>query len=59
MGYAVTVRGKAPNVFAAVQRGPIELQFFTIRGYEPADSHSTCYVLTADVERFTRTSATS
>jgi hypothetical protein len=51
IGFEVTYRQKAPNLFAAVRRGPIELQFFTMKGYEPANSYSTCYVLTADVDR--------
>lgn len=51
IGFEVTYRQKAPNVFAAVRRGPVELQFFTMKGYEPANSYSTCYVLTADVDR--------
>ena len=51
IGFGVTYRQKAPNVFAAVRRGLIELQFFTMKGYEPASSYSTCYVLTADVDR--------
>ena len=51
IGFELTYRQKAPNVFAAVRRGPIELQFFTMKGYEPANSYSTCYVLTADVDR--------
>ena len=51
IGFEVTYRQKSPNVFAAVRRGPIELQFFTMKGYEPANSYSTCYVLTADVDR--------
>ena len=48
--FEVTYRQKAPNVFAAVQRGAIELQFFVLKGYSPADSYSTCYVLVSDVE---------
>lgn len=31
-------------------RGGIELQFFGLRQYEPAESVSTCYVLTDDVD---------
>jgi len=50
LGFEVTYRQKAPNVFAAVQRGAIELQFFVLKGYRPADSYSTCYVLVSDVE---------
>jgi hypothetical protein len=51
IGFEVTYRQKVPNAFASVRRGPIELQFFTMKGYEPANSYSTCYVLTADVDR--------
>ncbi len=51
LGFEVTYRQKVPNAFAAVQRGAIELQFFVLKGYEPADSYSTCYVLTSDVDQ--------
>ncbi len=51
LGFEVTYRQKVPNVFASVQRGAIELQFFVLKGYEPADSYSTCYVLVSDVDR--------
>lgn len=50
LGFEVTYRQKVPNAFAAIQRGAIELQFFTLKGYEPADSYSTCYVLVSDVD---------
>jgi hypothetical protein len=50
LGFEVTYRQTAPNVYAAVQRGAIELHFFVMKGYEPADSYSTCYVFTSDVE---------
>ena len=50
LGFEVTYRQKAPNVFASVQRGAIELHFFVLKGYEPADSYSTCYVLVSDVD---------
>ena len=50
LGFEVTYRQKAPNVYAAVQRGAIELHFFVLKGYEPADSYSTCYVLVSDVD---------
>jgi hypothetical protein len=50
LGFEVTYRQKVPNVFAAVQRGAIELQFFTLKGYEPADSYSTCYVMVSNVD---------
>ena len=51
LGFEVTYRQKAPNVYASVQRGAIELHFFVLKGYEPADSYSTCYVFVSDVDR--------
>jgi hypothetical protein len=50
LGFEVTYRQKAPNAYASVQRGAIELQFFVLKGYEPANSYSTCYVLVSDVD---------
>lgn len=51
IGFEVTYRQKVPNVYASVQRGLIELHFFTMKGYDPATSYSTCYVLVADIDR--------
>ncbi len=51
LGFEVTYRQKAPNMYASVQRGAIELHFFVLKGYEPADSYSTCYVLVSDIDR--------
>jgi hypothetical protein len=48
--FEVTYRQRVANVFAAVQRGAIELQFFVLKGYEPAESYSTCYVIVSDVD---------
>lgn len=50
LGFAVTYQQKRPNAFAAVQRGDVELQFFTMKGYDPAQSYSTCYITTTDVD---------
>jgi hypothetical protein len=50
LGFEVTYRQKAPNVYASVQRGLIELHFFTMKGYDPASSYSTCYALVSDVD---------
>jgi hypothetical protein len=50
LGFEVTYRQKAPNVYAAVKRGGIELHFFVMKGYDPAGSYSTCYVLVADID---------
>ena len=50
LGFDLTYRQKAPNVYASVQRGGIELHFFVMKGYDPAGSYSTCYVLVADID---------
>ena len=34
-----------------IRRGAIELQFFVLKGYEPANSYSTCYVMVSDVDQ--------
>lgn len=51
LGFEVTYRQKSPNAFAAIRRGAIELQFFTMKGYEPANSYSTCYVMVSNVDQ--------
>jgi catechol 2,3-dioxygenase-like lactoylglutathione lyase family enzyme len=50
LGFEVTYQQKSPNTFATVQRGGIELHFFVLRALDPADSYSTCYVITPDVD---------
>lgn len=50
LGFEVTFQQKSPNLYAVVERGGIELQFFAMKQYEPAESVSTCYVLTDDVD---------
>jgi hypothetical protein len=50
IGFEVTYRQKAPNAYASVQRGAIELHFFVLKGYEPAASYSSCYVFVSDVD---------
>ncbi|MEE1744194.1 MULTISPECIES: bleomycin resistance protein [unclassified Streptomyces] len=50
LGFEVTFQQKSPNPYAVVERGGIELQFFGMKQYEPAESFSTCYVLTDDVD---------
>ena len=50
LGFEVTYRQKAPNVYASVQRGGIEIHFFVMKGYDPASSYSTCYVMVADID---------
>ena len=50
LGFEVTYRQERPNTAAVVQRGGIELQFFVLKGLDPANSYSTCYVLVSDVD---------
>ncbi|MFC8763810.1 bleomycin resistance protein [Streptomyces sp. NPDC057193] len=51
LGFEVTFQQRSPNPYAVVARGGIELHFFGTRQYEPAESVSTCYVVTDDVDR--------
>ncbi|MFD8019755.1 bleomycin resistance protein [Streptomyces lavendulae] len=50
LGFEVTFQQKSPNAYAAVQRGGIQLHFFGMKQYEPAESFSTCIVQTDDVD---------
>ncbi|MGW5640699.1 bleomycin resistance protein [Streptomyces sp. NPDC003832] len=50
LGFEVTFQQKSPNPYAVVRRGGIELHFFGMRQYEPAQSFSTCIVGTDDVD---------
>ncbi|WP_328875963.1 VOC family protein [Streptomyces sp. NBC_00287] len=50
LGFEVTFEQRNPNPYAVVERGDIQLQFFGMKRYEPADSFSTCYVQTDDVD---------
>jgi hypothetical protein len=50
LGFAVTYRQQRPNTYAVVERGSFCLHFFTMKGYDPAQSYSTCYVTTTDVD---------
>lgn len=52
LGFEVTHHQKSPNPYAAVALPGtgFQLQFFGLKGYDPASSYSTCYVLTDDVD---------
>jgi catechol 2,3-dioxygenase-like lactoylglutathione lyase family enzyme len=50
LGFAVTFQQRRPNPYAVVERGGITLHFFSMRAYDPAQSHSTCYISTTDVD---------
>lgn len=50
LGFEVTYQQSKPNSYAVVKRGGIELHFFSMREYVPANSYSTCYVRVGDVD---------
>ncbi|MFH8791518.1 bleomycin resistance protein [Streptomyces sp. NPDC017941] len=50
LGFETTYLQKSPYAYAVVERGTVELQFFGMKEYDPAESFSGCYVLTDDVE---------
>jgi catechol 2,3-dioxygenase-like lactoylglutathione lyase family enzyme len=50
LGFAVTFQQQRPNPYAVVERGGITLHFFAIKAYDPAQSYSTCYITTSDVD---------
>ena len=45
LGFEVTYQQSRPNTYACVKHEDIQLHFFTLKGYEPKDSYSTCFVL--------------
>ena len=57
LGFEVTYRQKAPNVYGVVRRGDCELHFFGLKGLAPEDAFSTCLVLAPDVEGLHQTFA--
>jgi hypothetical protein len=48
LGFEVTYRQQRPNPFASVRRGGIDLHFFAVDGFDPADSMGTVVVLVPD-----------
>ncbi|MFJ1737366.1 VOC family protein [Streptomyces microflavus] len=50
LGFETTHLQKSPYVYAVVERGAVEIQLYGMREYDPAASHSSCYVLTDDVD---------
>ncbi|QIY58705.1 VOC family protein [Streptomyces sp. RPA4-5] len=50
LGFEVTFQQKSPNPYAVVERGGIQLHFFGMKRYDPAQSYSTCYIRTDDVD---------
>lgn len=48
LGFEITYRQTRPNPHVAVRRDDINLHFFGMDGYDPAQSYSTCLVIVAD-----------
>ncbi|MEV4054569.1 hypothetical protein AB0J55_25515 [Amycolatopsis sp. NPDC049688] len=48
LGFGITYRQTRPNPHVAVRREDINLHFFGMDGYDPAQSYSTCLVVVAD-----------
>jgi catechol 2,3-dioxygenase-like lactoylglutathione lyase family enzyme len=49
LGFEITYQQEKPNTYACVKRGGIDLHFFSMKGYDPAQSYSTCFVLVPDL----------
>jgi hypothetical protein len=49
LGFEITYQQSRPNNYGCVKYGDIELHFFTMKGYEPKESYSTCIVLVPDL----------
>jgi hypothetical protein len=50
LGFEITYQQAKPNTYGVVKRDGIELHFFSMKGYEPANSYTTCLVLVPDVD---------
>ncbi|MET9765872.1 VOC family protein [Streptomyces sp. NPDC006415] len=50
LGFEATQLQKSPYAYAVVERGSVELQLYGMKDYDPASSHSGCYVLTDEVD---------
>jgi len=50
LGFEITYQQTRPNTYGCVAWGDINLHFFTLKGYEPANSYSTCLIITPDIQ---------
>ncbi|WP_437892961.1 hypothetical protein [Sorangium sp. So ce124] len=57
LGFEVTHRQTAPNVYAATRRGEVHLHFMGLKGLDPRQAYSTCLVIVPEVERLHETFA--
>ncbi len=49
MGFEITYQQTRPNTYGCVKYEDINLHFFTLKGYEPENSYSSCIVLVPDL----------
>ena len=57
LGFEITYQQTRPNTYGCVKHEDIDLHFFTMKGYEPKDSYSTCLVLVPTLPGCIRRSA--
>lgn len=50
LGFEITYQQTRPNNYGCVKFGDIDLHFFTLKGYEPANSYSSCLILISDAD---------
>ncbi|MEV6300822.1 VOC family protein [Actinoplanes sp. NPDC051861] len=50
LGFRTTYRQLRPNPYVAMQREDLQLHFFGMPGFVPADSYGTCAVLVPDIQ---------
>jgi hypothetical protein len=50
LGFRTTYKQRKPYACVGVQREDLNLQFFEIAGFDPAQSYGSCLVITADIE---------
>lgn len=55
LGFEVTYQQASPNVYAVVEYEGINLHFFTMKNYEPANSYSTCIITVDDAHALRKT----
>ncbi|GAA3960126.1 bleomycin resistance protein [Actinoplanes auranticolor] len=49
LGFRTTYRQRKPNPYAAMRREDLNLHFFEMAGFDPAQSYGSCLVLTSDI----------
>lgn len=57
LGFEITYQQARPNTYACVKRDDFQLHFFSMKGYDPAQSYSTCYVHVPDADALYKTFA--